>query len=33
MDEYCAGAKARIFQGGGVQVVNRDDPRSTRHAH
>jgi UDP-N-acetylmuramoylalanine--D-glutamate ligase len=27
MDEYAA-AKARIFQGGGVQVVNRDDPRS-----
>jgi len=27
MDEYAA-AKARIFTGGGVQVVNRDDPRS-----
>ncbi len=27
MDEYAA-AKARIFDGGGVQVVNRDDPRS-----
>jgi UDP-N-acetylmuramoylalanine--D-glutamate ligase len=27
MDEYAA-AKARIFAGGGVQVVNRDDPRS-----
>ena len=27
MDDYAA-AKARIFQGGGVQVVNRDDPRS-----
>lgn len=28
MDEYAA-AKARIFQGGGVQVVNRNDVRST----
>jgi UDP-N-acetylmuramoylalanine--D-glutamate ligase len=27
MDEY-AGAKARVFQGDGVQVLNRDDPRS-----
>ena len=27
MDGYAA-AKARIFAGGGVQVVNRDDPRS-----
>ena len=27
MDAYAA-AKARIFAGGGVQVVNRDDPRS-----
>jgi len=27
MDEYAA-AKARVFTGGGVQVVNRDDPRS-----
>ena len=27
MDDYAA-AKARIFAGGGVQVVNRDDPRS-----
>ena len=27
MDDYTA-AKARIFAGGGVQVVNRDDPRS-----
>ena len=27
MDEYAA-AKARIFAGSGVQVVNRDDPRS-----
>jgi UDP-N-acetylmuramoylalanine--D-glutamate ligase len=27
MDEYAA-AKARIFAGGGVQVLNRDDPRS-----
>lgn len=27
MDEYAA-AKARIFAGGGVQVVNRDDPRT-----
>jgi UDP-N-acetylmuramoylalanine--D-glutamate ligase len=27
MDAYAA-AKARIFQGSGVQVVNRDDPRS-----
>jgi UDP-N-acetylmuramoylalanine--D-glutamate ligase len=27
MVEYAA-AKARIFEGGGVQVVNRDDPRS-----
>jgi len=27
MDDYAA-AKARVFAGGGVQVVNRDDPRS-----
>ncbi|MGQ0656120.1 MAG: UDP-N-acetylmuramoyl-L-alanine--D-glutamate ligase, partial [Betaproteobacteria bacterium] len=27
MDEYAA-AKARIFQGSGIQVLNRDDPRS-----
>ncbi len=27
MDEYAA-AKARVFEGRGVQVVNRDDPRS-----
>jgi UDP-N-acetylmuramoylalanine--D-glutamate ligase len=27
MDEYAA-AKARIFHGGGIQVLNRDDPRS-----
>jgi UDP-N-acetylmuramoylalanine--D-glutamate ligase len=27
MDEYAA-TKARIFAGGGVQVINRDDPRS-----
>jgi len=27
MDEYVA-AKARIFHGGGIQVLNRDDPRS-----
>jgi UDP-N-acetylmuramoylalanine--D-glutamate ligase len=27
MDEYAA-AKARIFQGNGAQVLNRDDPRS-----
>ena len=27
MDDYAA-AKARIFAGGGAQVVNRDDPRS-----
>jgi UDP-N-acetylmuramoylalanine--D-glutamate ligase len=27
MDEYTA-AKARIFRGGGTQVLNRDDPRS-----
>jgi UDP-N-acetylmuramoylalanine--D-glutamate ligase len=27
MDEYAA-AKARIFRGGGLQVLNRDDPRS-----
>ena len=27
LDEYGA-AKARIFQGGGIQVLNRDDPRS-----
>ena len=27
MDEYCA-AKARIFNGAGVQVLNRDDARS-----
>jgi UDP-N-acetylmuramoylalanine--D-glutamate ligase len=27
MDEYAA-AKTRIFAGGGVQVLNRDDPRS-----
>ena len=27
LDEYAA-AKARIFQGAGVQIVNRDDPRS-----
>src|SRR5262249_8302038 len=27
LDDYSA-AKARIFQGGGVQVLNRDDPRS-----
>ena len=27
MDDYAA-AKARIFAGGGVQVVNRDDPRT-----
>ena len=27
LDDYAA-AKARVFQGGGVMVVNRDDPRS-----
>jgi len=27
IDDYAA-AKARIFQGGGIQVLNRDDPRS-----
>ena len=27
MDDYAA-AKARIFRGGGIQVLNRDDPRS-----
>ena len=27
IDEYAA-AKARIFRGGGIQVLNRDDPRS-----
>jgi UDP-N-acetylmuramoylalanine--D-glutamate ligase len=27
LDDYAA-AKARVFQGGGVQVLNRDDPRS-----
>ncbi|HQR04369.1 MAG: UDP-N-acetylmuramoyl-L-alanine--D-glutamate ligase [Proteobacteria bacterium] len=31
LDEY-AGAKARIFQGHGVQVLNRDDVRSRRMA-
>ena len=31
LDEYVA-AKARIFAGGGVQVLNRDDPRSLRMA-
>ncbi len=31
MDAYAA-AKARIFAGGGVQVLNRDDPRSLRMA-
>ncbi len=29
--EYGA-AKARMFQGEGVQVLNRDDPRSAAHA-
>ncbi len=32
MDDYAA-AKARIFLGAGVQVVNRDDPWSLRMAH
>jgi UDP-N-acetylmuramoylalanine--D-glutamate ligase len=27
LDEYAA-AKARVFSGGGVQILNRDDPRS-----
>ncbi len=27
IDDYAA-AKARIFAGGGIQVLNRDDPRS-----
>jgi len=27
LDDYCA-AKARVFEGAGVQVLNRDDPRS-----
>jgi len=27
LDDYAA-AKARIFEGGGIQVLNRDDPRS-----
>jgi UDP-N-acetylmuramoylalanine--D-glutamate ligase len=31
LDEYAA-AKARIFSGGGVQVLNRDDPRVCRMA-
>ncbi|HUW25852.1 MAG TPA: UDP-N-acetylmuramoyl-L-alanine--D-glutamate ligase [Gallionella sp.] len=31
LDEYAA-AKARIFQGSGVQVLNRDDPRSMNMA-
>ena len=32
MDDYAA-AKARIFAGAGVQLVNRDDPWSVRMAH
>jgi UDP-N-acetylmuramoylalanine--D-glutamate ligase len=28
MDDYAA-AKARVFHGGGIQVLNRDDPRSS----
>ena len=32
MDEYAA-AKARIFHGGGIQVLNRDDPRSLALRH
>jgi UDP-N-acetylmuramoylalanine--D-glutamate ligase len=31
LDEYAA-VKARIFSGGGVQVLNRDDPRVSRMA-
>ena len=32
IDDYAA-AKARIFRGGGIQVLNRDDPRSLAMRH